>query len=243
MRLEYSENEKREKLNTVAEIVCAIILGCACFFVFTSMFGLKYSAGTMTGGVFSQGIARIWDNIADTLGNLNYTILPKYKAGANEAKSYGFALTVILAMMSVISYLIIKSRVKLMLAAPIIPLVIMIARFGVKPSVYAGAALAGALVLALALMNIKGKISPAYFAVPLAAVCILERAAENRICGISPSEALPMLLQQAYRPMDAAAMERTLGLIDRLAGAVRLFRLGCNMDIGAAKLSYETMKG
>ena len=52
-----------------------------------------------------------------------------------------------------------------------------------------------------------------------------------------------MLLQQAYRPMDAAAMERTLGLIDRLAGAVRLFRLGCNMDIGAAKLSYETMKG
>ena len=83
----------------------------------------------------------------------------------------------------------------------------------------------------------------ANIAVPLAAVCILERAAENRICGISPSEALPMLLQQAYRPMDAAAMERTLGLIDRLAGAVRLFRLGCNMDIGAAKLSYETMKG
>ena len=79
-------------------------------------------------------------------------------------------------------------------------------------------------------------------AVPLVAVCILERSAENRIREITPSEALPMLLQQVYRPMDAGAMEKTLGLIDDLARCVRLYRLGCNMEIGAAVLSYNTMK-
>ena len=79
-------------------------------------------------------------------------------------------------------------------------------------------------------------------AVPLRAVCVLERSAENHIREITPSEALPMLLQQVYRPRNAAAMGRTLQLIDRLAGCVKLYRLGCNMDLRAAELSYSTMK-
>ena len=80
-------------------------------------------------------------------------------------------------------------------------------------------------------------------AVPLKAVCILERAAENRIREVTRSEALPMLVQQTYRPMDAAAMGKTLNLIDRLAGSVKLYRLGCNMSIEAAKVAYNAMKG
>ena len=80
-------------------------------------------------------------------------------------------------------------------------------------------------------------------AVPLKAICVLERSAENHIRAITPSEALPMLLAQVYRPMDAGAMVRTLNLIDRLAGCVRLYRLGCNMNIEAAKVAYNTMKG
>ena len=78
-------------------------------------------------------------------------------------------------------------------------------------------------------------------AAPLKAVCILERAGENHIVPITHSEALPMLIQQAYRPADPIAMARTLALIDRLN--VRFYRLSCNMDIGAAVLSYNTMKG
>ena len=80
-------------------------------------------------------------------------------------------------------------------------------------------------------------------AVPLQAVCILERSTENHIRAITPSEALPMLLQQTYRPRDAAAMARTLSLVDRLAGAVKLWRLGCNMDIEAAEVAWNAMRG
>ena len=51
-----------------------------------------------------------------------------------------------------------------------------------------------------------------------------------------------MLLQQVYRPADMLKMSSTLSLVDRLADNVRLYRLGCNMDIEAAKVAYEGMR-
>ena len=77
--------------------------------------------------------------------------------------------------------------------------------------------------------------------VALKAICVLERAKENAIRVITRREALPMLIQQTYRPADPAAMEKTLSLLDGLD--VLFYRLGCNMDISAAELSYNTMKG
>ncbi|MBR2716438.1 MAG: hypothetical protein IKD79_01715 [Oscillospiraceae bacterium] len=79
--------------------------------------------------------------------------------------------------------------------------------------------------------------------VPLRGIALLERAAENRIEPISPRAAYPMLLQQVYRPRDSAALQQTLTLLDRLAAAVPLWRLGCNMSPEAARVSYEAMKG
>ncbi len=76
--------------------------------------------------------------------------------------------------------------------------------------------------------------------VRLRAVCLLERNAENRISRITPSEAIPILIQQSFRPSDPAALARTLTLIERMG--ITCFRLGCNMDISAAELSYNTMK-
>ncbi len=76
--------------------------------------------------------------------------------------------------------------------------------------------------------------------VPVRAICILERSQENQIHEISKSKAFPMLLQQTYRPADADALAKTLVLLDRLD--VRFYRLGCNMDISAAELIYQTMK-
>ena len=79
--------------------------------------------------------------------------------------------------------------------------------------------------------------------VPLRAVCILERSEYNTIRQINARDVYPMLLQQIYRPGDAAAMAMTLTLVDRLAASVSLWRLGCNTDIEAAEVAYYTMKG
>lgn len=90
--------------------------------------------------------------------------------------------------------------------------------------------------------NGKHRLS-ANIAVPLKAVCILERSNENRIRKITKDEAYTMLLQQSYRPADSQALIKTLALIDRMAEHTDFWRLGCNMDISAAELSYNTMKG
>jgi hypothetical protein len=77
--------------------------------------------------------------------------------------------------------------------------------------------------------------------VPLAGICCLERAAENAIRRAERDELYPLLLRQMYRPYSPDALARSLALFDKMTGAVRLFRLGCNMDIGAAELAFAAM--
>lgn len=79
--------------------------------------------------------------------------------------------------------------------------------------------------------------------VPLKAICILERSAENWIKPISPAQALPMLFQQSQRPQNPANMPKYMELIDKLANGVEFYRMGCNMDPEAALISYEAMSG
>ncbi|MBR4760348.1 MAG: hypothetical protein IK078_09420 [Lachnospiraceae bacterium] len=76
-------------------------------------------------------------------------------------------------------------------------------------------------------------------AVPLKVICILERGKENSISEVVKEDVYPMLLQQIYRSSDRQVMEQTIKLIDRLD--VKLFKLSCNMDPGAAMLSFNTM--
>lgn len=80
-------------------------------------------------------------------------------------------------------------------------------------------------------------------AVPLRAICLLDRDTENHIREIQYSEALPMLLQQVYRPADPTALVQTLTLLDKLGKTVKLYRLSCNMHPEAAQVAYAGMKG
>ena len=79
--------------------------------------------------------------------------------------------------------------------------------------------------------------------VPLKALSILERSADNHIRPITKAEAYPMLLQQVYRPLDPLGTAKTLKLMDKLAATVSLYRLGCNMEPEVASVSYNAMKG
>ena len=38
-------------------------------------------------------------------------------------------------------------------------------------------------------------------------------------------------------------MAKTLKLVDKLAASVELYKLACNMDMEAAKVAYNGMKG
>ena len=78
---------------------------------------------------------------------------------------------------------------------------------------------------------------------PLEAICILERDTQNHMETVSFHDALPVLLAQCNRPETAQPMLQTLELVDRLGKAVKLYRLGCNMEPEAARLSFRTMCG
>lgn len=80
-------------------------------------------------------------------------------------------------------------------------------------------------------------------AVPVKAVCILERGADNTIAPIPARDALAMLFQQSCRPEDPGLMPKYMDLIDGLARNVALYRLQCNMEPDAARVSYEAMSG
>ena len=79
--------------------------------------------------------------------------------------------------------------------------------------------------------------------VPLKAICILTRRESNSIVPVSKPEAYTMLLQQVYRLNDPVQMAKTLKLLDKMAENVGLYKLACNMDIEAAKVAYNGMKG
>lgn len=79
--------------------------------------------------------------------------------------------------------------------------------------------------------------------VPLKSICILTRSDENYIERISRFAAYSMLLQQIYRPHDPLKMKKTLELLDRITDNIVLYKMGCNMDIQAAEVAYNTMKG
>lgn len=74
---------------------------------------------------------------------------------------------------------------------------------------------------------------------PVKAICILSRGQENRIRRLEPREALPMLMQQTYRPRSTAAMLPTLRFAERLSREVEVYSLTCNMDPKAAWVAWQ----
>ncbi|MBO4688775.1 MAG: hypothetical protein J5636_09710 [Clostridiales bacterium] len=78
-------------------------------------------------------------------------------------------------------------------------------------------------------------------AVPLKAICFLDRGVENEIHQIDPMEKYPMLLQQIYRPKTAEGLTCTMHLIDLLMKETKFYHLHCNMDIEAAEVAWNGM--
>lgn len=78
--------------------------------------------------------------------------------------------------------------------------------------------------------------------VPIAGICHLTRAKDNFINRIPSAEVLSLLLNQTLRPEEPEMMMKLLDLIDELVKKVPCYRLGCNISVDAARVSYEGMR-
>lgn len=77
--------------------------------------------------------------------------------------------------------------------------------------------------------------------VPVGGVCLLERSKENRIQRVPPIEVFSQLTHQVYFQNDQRQLAKFLQLFDDFLSSTPVYRLGCNMDISAAELSFATM--
>ncbi len=74
-------------------------------------------------------------------------------------------------------------------------------------------------------------------------ICEIYQAKENVIKKASANEMLVTLLNQTLRPEETDKLDKLLNLIGKMLSTVGLYKLGCNMELDAAKLSYATMTG
>lgn len=79
--------------------------------------------------------------------------------------------------------------------------------------------------------------------VPLAGICFLKQAPENRIRRLCMGEAATQIIQQTFRTFQRTELlDLSLSCIDKLVKEIPVFELENRPDEAAARLSYETIK-
>ena len=76
---------------------------------------------------------------------------------------------------------------------------------------------------------------------PLKAVCVVSRGVENSIEKIPPNVAIKYLFEQSLAFSDEASANKVLDIMALITKTASFYLLKCNMDISAAKCSYEGM--
>lgn len=76
----------------------------------------------------------------------------------------------------------------------------------------------------------------------LAGICFVEQAKDNSIERIPMDDAVSLIISQTVRPAGTQRMEMMCDFIDGLIREIPIYRLKCNMEPDAARLSYETMR-
>ncbi len=79
--------------------------------------------------------------------------------------------------------------------------------------------------------------------VPVAGICFLKQGSENRIRRLTEQEAVPKLLSQTiHRFRNPERLDMMLTRLEKLVREIPIYELENRPEIGAAKLSYETMR-
>lgn len=74
---------------------------------------------------------------------------------------------------------------------------------------------------------------------PVKHICFIERNSENSCEEMSCSEAVNLIFNQVYMPHAPQAVFAAMQLINSFLGECSLWKIKCNMDIGAAETAYN----
>lgn len=76
---------------------------------------------------------------------------------------------------------------------------------------------------------------------PVAGICFLHQAQENRIERFFGADAIFAMLQQTVRPSGETLRSLLMEQMDKLMSAVPVWKMGCNMELEAAKVAFAAM--
>lgn len=79
--------------------------------------------------------------------------------------------------------------------------------------------------------------------VPLKGVCYINQAFENELIGLSPIEAFYRILQFSCVYQRKDNIDQMMLLYENLVEKVPFYQMNCNMELEAARISYEGMSG
>lgn len=77
--------------------------------------------------------------------------------------------------------------------------------------------------------------------VPIKAMCLITRSEENKIEPMDGFGVIFTVISQTLQPRTQRELDMILGIMDELLSSVPMYKLGCNMDIEAAKVAYGAM--
>ncbi len=79
--------------------------------------------------------------------------------------------------------------------------------------------------------------------VPVKGICFLHRSKKNEIKRVEAKEVVTEMIKQVQRPTDVRRVDKLFSNMEALLSRVPVYRLGCNMDLEAAYVAYDGMKG
>ena len=77
----------------------------------------------------------------------------------------------------------------------------------------------------------------------LNAICFLHQDKENKIARVNNQQALPLLMNQIYRPRQPEGMLKTMDYVDLLMKKIPMYIMGCTISYEAAQVAYDAMNG
>lgn len=80
-------------------------------------------------------------------------------------------------------------------------------------------------------------------AVPLKAIVILQRGAENKIEKIGQMDGFVYMMKQVFRPEDSALVSNVTRLLYDMLGKIEVYKMSCNMSKEAAMVACEGIFG
>ena len=162
--------DSSKRINEVISLIISALLGYGACMCFVSSFSLSYKMSEAFSGSIIGGMKACFNEVANFLGQNNYIIVDKL---ASDQTEYGLFLSMMLVLLIAVSYLIVKSRVKVLLL--IYPLCLCLGSIFIDSAVSMFAVFSIVLGLSLAVLHMGKKctLSPSNFLYVLVLVLLL----------------------------------------------------------------------